>query len=195
MGELYHFGIPGMKWGQRRYQNYDGSLTSAGKARYGIGDRIKQYRANQKRKQALKKARQTRELKKARAEGMRSEQWKDYSNDDLKKYNERAELEKRATEYRLEKINRAKKYADTVLGYASTGINAYDTYKKLVAAVDEMDSNGKAKESASTKAAKNFLKKYEDDNAFDITKAVGQVSTLQQLEKAAKGEVLGKKKG
>ena len=32
-GELYHWGIPGMKWGVRRYQNKDGSLTAAGKRR------------------------------------------------------------------------------------------------------------------------------------------------------------------
>lgn len=29
--ELMHHGVKGMKWGQRRYQNPDGSLTSAGK--------------------------------------------------------------------------------------------------------------------------------------------------------------------
>lgn len=33
-GELYHHGIKGMKWGVRRYQNKDGSLTPAGKKRY-----------------------------------------------------------------------------------------------------------------------------------------------------------------
>lgn len=33
-GELYHWGIKGMKWGQRRWQNKDGSLTPAGKKRY-----------------------------------------------------------------------------------------------------------------------------------------------------------------
>lgn len=33
--ELYHHGIKGQKWGIRRYQKSDGSLTSAGKRRYG----------------------------------------------------------------------------------------------------------------------------------------------------------------
>lgn len=33
--ELYHFGIKGQKWGRRRWQNEDGSLTEAGRRRYG----------------------------------------------------------------------------------------------------------------------------------------------------------------
>ena len=31
--ELYHHGIKGQKWGVRRFQNYDGTLTAKGKAR------------------------------------------------------------------------------------------------------------------------------------------------------------------
>jgi hypothetical protein len=33
-GELRHWGIKGMKWGVRRYQNADGTLTPAGQKRY-----------------------------------------------------------------------------------------------------------------------------------------------------------------
>lgn len=32
--ELYHWGIKGMKWGVRRFQNDDGTLTAAGRQRY-----------------------------------------------------------------------------------------------------------------------------------------------------------------
>jgi hypothetical protein len=33
-GELYHHGVKGMKWGVRKYQNYDGSYTKAGMKRF-----------------------------------------------------------------------------------------------------------------------------------------------------------------
>ncbi len=36
--DLQHHGVRGMKWGIRRYQNKDGSLTAAGRKRYGDGD-------------------------------------------------------------------------------------------------------------------------------------------------------------
>lgn len=31
MDDIYHYGIKGQRWGIRRYQNKDGSLTAAGK--------------------------------------------------------------------------------------------------------------------------------------------------------------------
>ena len=38
---LAHYGIVGMKWGIRRYQNPDGSYTTAGKARYSSAKEFK----------------------------------------------------------------------------------------------------------------------------------------------------------
>ncbi len=39
---LLHYGVLGMKWGVRRYQNPDGSYTDAGRKHYGIKSRRKE---------------------------------------------------------------------------------------------------------------------------------------------------------
>lgn len=51
--ELYHWGIKGQKWGIRRFQNPDGTLTPEGRKRYSISDKEyetgkKYYRGNGK---------------------------------------------------------------------------------------------------------------------------------------------------
>ena len=38
---LVHYGIKGQKWYERRFQNPDGSLTAAGRIRYGVGQAVK----------------------------------------------------------------------------------------------------------------------------------------------------------
>ena len=48
---LIHYGVQGQKWGNRRYQNEDGSLTPEGREHYGYGserDRKKLYKQAQK---------------------------------------------------------------------------------------------------------------------------------------------------
>ena len=45
--EIAHHGIKGQKWGIRRYQNPDGSLTSRGRARYSKEFKKKLDKANE----------------------------------------------------------------------------------------------------------------------------------------------------
>lgn len=69
--QLYHWGIMGMKWGQRRYQNEDGSRTAAGKKREEFRT-SEDYSTSRKNKQKG-------------SEGL--------SNEELRKLNERLQLE------------------------------------------------------------------------------------------------------
>ena len=73
MNELYHHGTKGQKWGVRRYQNKDGSLTAEGKKRRSLGEVIKDHKVKVKRKAALEKARKTKAENKAAEEKAKAE--------------------------------------------------------------------------------------------------------------------------
>ena len=66
---LSHHGIKGQKWGVRRFQNEDGSYTSAGRQRYGVEGAGKRatdlYKStNKKAKESILSGRQTRKIQK-----------------------------------------------------------------------------------------------------------------------------------
>ena len=82
--EIYHWGIKGMKWGIRRYQNKDGSLTAAGKRR------LKKESDALKREEAVLKNRKSTKAKFDRLTAKRKsieEQKKALDDDETKKSN------------------------------------------------------------------------------------------------------------
>ena len=112
--ELEHHGILGMKWGVRRYQNEDGSLTAAGEKRYNSTDRY--ARMKEKGEQLKKEAEE--EYYKTET-GKYEKQWrKKHPNDDWDnlgddpKYGELYDKEEKI----LDAIDRKRSDANTLIG-------------------------------------------------------------------------------
>ena len=118
---LEHHGIKGQKWGRRRYQNEDGSLTQEGRERYGIDEReIKRYQLEQNQlrntQEAIRKEKQSGNPISTR----RSQLQKMYEQRGLS--SEQAEVEARNRE-RLEKVVKA------AAGVALAAALAYGAYR------------------------------------------------------------------
>ena len=94
---LVHHGILGMKWGIRRYQNKDGTLTSAGKKRYSNNDDIKD--APQKNTEEPKK-----------------KSVKDMSDEELRREVNRMQLEQNYLKMTGQNIEKGKSAAEIALG-------------------------------------------------------------------------------
>lgn len=65
---LEHHGTKGMRWGVRRFQNKDGSLTPLGQKRRSLGQVYRDHKTAKKRKAALEKAREAKAKKKVEEE-------------------------------------------------------------------------------------------------------------------------------
>lgn len=118
--ELTHWGIRGMKWGIRRYQNPDGTLTEAGKKRYGSDTDDSEAKA--------------RAAEMAKIRRLKTTHPSLLTDDELNYLQERRKAERRAVDYSKQykklKKKKAEKLTDAELQYLLQRKDAERNLKK-----------------------------------------------------------------
>ena len=155
--QLYHHGILGQKWGVRRYQNKDGSLTAAGKKRVSSGKKVSGF----KRKTVPPKKKPPATTKPAQ------KTVKDMTDEELRNKIARLELEKRYSTLNPQKVSVGKRILDDVLVPVAKDASkrlltdfAINQGKKLMGLDDKSDN--------SLAALEKTVKKLELENKYDV---------------------------
>lgn len=176
---LMHHGIKGMKWGVRRYQNADGSLTAAGRKRYNA--QVSRAKLKEARRKEKEKARELKEerasqnrIAKAAHGNLSKRQLNKLTNEELKRVNERLKMEQSYKEM-MAKIDPSsqqffkwKEWAAKVVGNAVVKMTdkAIDNgVKKLFMTQDERDEQElkRAQRERDLMQAKRDAKKAKDE--------------------------------
>ena len=146
-GELRHAGVKGMKWGQRLYQNKDGSLTPLGRLRYGD----KKTYAAAKRKATIaakKKAKAKEEAKAKKKQGETTEEKKErvlksrsakelyenahlFTTKELQDAHFRLQLEKNIKDLAPKEVSKGRQNVEKMIDVMDTSARAIQSGSKL----------------------------------------------------------------
>lgn len=198
---LYHHGIKGMRWGIRRFQNKDGSLTPAGQKRRS---RLEGELAQLKGKKTRSKAGET----KTKKEEPRKKTVSEMTDDEVRARINRMQLEKNyydtaksLAQSNPKKVSAGKRFLNTlgkdVLAPAAVnagkawaenflkeklGLNKKSTLERLKEEYDILDYKKKIK------GAKNDMRDMDDDELSGLKKRHDILDYQKKIEKLEKGE-------
>lgn len=138
--ELKHYGIKGMKWGVRRFQNSDGSLTSEGRKRYNGNDLKEAQKKVDKGKAMVDGVKKTRVKA---AEKQHEKKIKDdlskMSDAELRYIVNRLNMEERYTQVMKSRgVEAGKNRVDKILEYAGTALTIGSSALSIMIAIKEL---------------------------------------------------------
>ena len=196
--ELYHFGVKGMKWGVRRYQNEDGSLTSLGKKRDKMLSDRKIAKKHQTTSNIVNAEYSRREFEDAKTrlklenQTKKSKRQQDLEKKYLKQGFTKDEAEIKA--YNRAKTETILKVAGGIALASAAAYVAYKHYDKVTDRVFEKGSKiGRLTNNGSEptdRAFYGFVNKH-DKNRYEglYGKALGQKGTVYRKAMRAAGDI------
>ena len=128
----------------------------------------KQAKLESKKREAEEKAKKAEEEKKL-AEKAESEQylkshrgkhWREFTDEELREYARRANLEAEATRAMLQKLDAPRQIVEKLVGYGRVGLQAYNTYKDWTGSIDRYKKQNLVTNANSVKIANQIMNKY-----------------------------------
>lgn len=174
--ELRHWGIKGQRWGVRRFQNEDGSLTAEGRKRYGKGSAETSTETTEEKKARILKSRSAKEL---------------YKNADLfttqelqEAYN-RLSLERNIRGLAPAEVSKGEKFMDATINWGKKVSNLVQVGTELYSNMEKVrkmiDGEPKAEAPKLTKYKDRDLSKVSDKELKDIKNRVQTERDIQKF--------------
>ena len=153
--ELYHHGIKGMKWGVRRYQNEDGTLTATGQKRLGKMENYRTKLANKAKTKSDKLHSRSNEARRNVADlkknGTKSKTYQDWKK--RKDYNREWEYENKNSVIGEDGKRYVRKYENSSDKFFNDLSDAIDSKRQVQRLIDKNKSISKN----TSQAAKRWM--------------------------------------